>query len=128
MGWRGHQPGGSSADRRRDLLRALSWAAGVGLAASLLVAAWTTVRDAALERATRRDNALVVAAERLLSSLKDVETGERGLVITGKDQYLEPYNWGTAAAGPDLDAVRSLLGAAQGDSENLIDLMTLRFE
>lgn len=29
--------------------------------------------------------------EVLLSSLKDAETGERGYIITGKDEYLQPY-------------------------------------
>ncbi len=28
----------------------------------------------------------------ILSSLKDAETGQRGLVITGEERYLEPYN------------------------------------
>jgi PAS domain S-box-containing protein len=28
----------------------------------------------------------------LLSNLKDAETGQRGFLVTGEDQYLEPYN------------------------------------
>ena len=53
----------------------------------------------------------VITAERVLSNLKDVETGERGYVITGREDYLEPYEAGRrqidaqlhrlASTGPD---------------------------
>ncbi len=29
--------------------------------------------------------------EKLLSDIKDAETGQRGFIITGKEEYLEPY-------------------------------------
>jgi signal transduction histidine kinase len=31
--------------------------------------------------------------EGLLSQLKDAENGQRGFIITGMEEYLEPYNW-----------------------------------
>ncbi|HEY3780366.1 MAG TPA: response regulator [Fimbriimonadaceae bacterium] len=47
----------------------------------------------------QRDSALVVkthtvitAADDLLSTLQDAETGQRGYVITGTQRYLDPYN------------------------------------
>ena len=109
--------------RRRDRFRAPSWFAGALLVISLIVTALASVRGDDLEDATRRDNALIIATERLLSALKDVETGERGFVITGKDQYLEPYTGGTAAVGPDLATVRSTLG---GGAEPLSALVATR--
>ncbi len=33
----------------------------------------------------------LVAAEHVLSTAKDLETGERGFAITGEDRYLQPY-------------------------------------
>ncbi len=114
---------GIAAGRRRGSLSALAWSAGAALVVCFAVVAWASVRDDALEGTTHRDNALVVATERLLSSLKDVETGERGFIITGKDQYLEPYGWGTAAVGPDLATIRSILGDA---ATSLSDLVTAR--
>lgn len=33
----------------------------------------------------------------LMSQVKDTETGQRGYVITGDEQYLEPYNNAIAA-------------------------------
>ncbi len=88
-----------------DRLRVASWLAGLILAASLILAGWGYLRERRLDLDTRHDNALVIASERLLSSLKDIETGQRGFIITGKEQYLEPYHWGLDAVGPDLDTV-----------------------
>ncbi len=93
-----------------DRLRVVSWLAGAVLATSLILAAWGYQRERRIEIATRHDNALVIATERLLSSLKDVETGQRGFIITGKEQYLEPYHWGSDAVGPDLETVATLIG------------------
>jgi methyl-accepting chemotaxis protein len=46
--------------------------------------------------------------EEVISSLKDVETGERGFVITGDDAYLEPYNAGLDRIGVNMRNLRSL--------------------
>ena len=35
---------------------------------------------------------VMTALEELLSSMKDAESGQRGYVITGKEEYLEPYD------------------------------------
>ena len=39
------------------------------------------------------------------SRLKDAETGQRGFVITGEDQYLEPFNVGIAELFITISAV-----------------------
>jgi PAS domain S-box-containing protein len=72
-------------------------------------------------------NDRVVVAERLLSAVKDVETGERGFVITGDAAYLEPYHAGlknTAAAlqamHGDGEALRSLIAAKLAAAEKVV--------
>ncbi len=110
---------------RWNLLRTVSWLAGVGLAVSLAVAAGSYLRDDRLERDTRHDNALIITSERLLSSLKDVETGQRGFIITGKDEYLEPYRSGFATVGPNL---ATLEGLDQTLAKPLSDLVTRRLQ
>ncbi|HEV7498900.1 MAG TPA: CHASE3 domain-containing protein, partial [Vicinamibacteria bacterium] len=35
----------------------------------------------------------------LLAAMKDMETGQRGFVITGEEAFLEPYVQGDASAG-----------------------------
>ncbi|MEB3244770.1 MAG: CHASE3 domain-containing protein [Vampirovibrionales bacterium] len=47
--------------------------------------------DAAYQQAERSQN-INMALERLISELKDIETGIRGYIITGNYSYLEPYN------------------------------------
>jgi len=51
----------------------------------------------------------VIAALRLLiSSATDAETGERGYIITGEEEYLEPYHSGLQGVNHALSEVRRL--------------------
>ena len=80
-----------------DRLRWLWWVAAAVLVASLGVTAWGYLRDRRLDAATRHDNALVIATERLLSSLKDVETG----VSAASSSPAKTSTWSrTAPASP----------------------------
>ena len=47
--------------------------------------------------------------ESTLSLTKDAETGMRGYVITGKEQYLEPYNTATRSIQADLKPLAQLV-------------------
>ena len=97
-------------DRQRGLLAVLPWAAGIVLMGCVALAVWAHAGDRRIDAALRRENALVIATERLLSSLKDVETGQRGFVITGRDEYLVPYEAGRDAVASDLASVEQLIG------------------
>ncbi len=46
----------------------------------------------------RNENEFIVGSERVLSALKDVESGQRGYLLTGDEAYLEPFD----AAVPEL--------------------------
>lgn len=65
------------------------------IVASLTIAAVASlIAIAVLVRSVHRlnTNALIITdAERMLSSLKDVETGYRGYMVVGNERYLEPY-------------------------------------
>ncbi len=113
----------TSSDGRQgwDRFRVASWLAALILAASLILAGWGYLRERRLDLDTRHDNAVMIASERLLSSLKDIETGQRGFIITGKEGYLEPYHSGSDAAGPDLDAVVKLIGPDASFLSGLVD-------
>ena len=45
----------------------------------------------------------------LLSDLKDAETGQRGYLLTGRQDYLAPYTNARANVPRDLDALRTLV-------------------
>jgi two-component system, sensor histidine kinase and response regulator len=49
-----------------------------------------------------------------LSALKDAETGQRGFILTGRSQYLEPYETGCPAVRTRLAALKGLLGDRPG--------------
>src|SRR5438067_1328531 len=46
--------------------------------------------------------------DRLLSSLLDAETGQRGFLLTGAEQYLEPYNRATSVIPVELENLKRL--------------------
>ena len=75
--------------------------------------------ERSLERRVTTDTARIVSYERLLSALKDVETGERGFVITGLEDYLEPYRAGLA----HLQGERRFLSTGRAASDRLSDLV-----
>ncbi|MGI4755643.1 MAG: response regulator [Janthinobacterium lividum] len=52
-------------------------------------------------------NGILVAAERLLSSMKDLETGYRGYALTGEDEYLEPYRLAERTVPGELAALHT---------------------
>ena len=56
----------------------------------------------------QRNNEATILSERLLSSLKDVETGQRGFLLTGDAAYLAPYDSALPRLHSQLDALRQL--------------------
>jgi PAS domain S-box-containing protein len=72
-------------------------------------------------------NEAVVALEGVLSAIKDVETGQRGYLLVGREEYLEPYNAGLAAVEERMAALEALRGPAGLPPEtHLRELITLR--
>ena len=71
---------------------ALTIVAGALLAAGLGVATLSVVLDRQAAAVAAADSRHLVTEERLLSVLKDLETGERGFALTGEEGYLAPYN------------------------------------
>ncbi|QIN67913.1 Sensor histidine kinase RcsC (plasmid) [Caballeronia sp. SBC1] len=67
---------------------------------------------------------LNLGLERLLSLLRDAETGQRGFVITGRESYLEPYFDATPKISAQLDAIKLLV---QNDNRQRQRLGDLRF-
>ena len=70
-------------------------------------------------------NQVSADASQLLSDLKDVETGERGFLISAQDIYLEPYNAGLVTVAKDLQRLRDN-GAAMDSLPDLVQAK-LRF-
>jgi len=64
------------------------------------------MRDDAVWVAHKRE--VISVVESVLSSSTDVETGARGFAVTGRDEYLQPYNDGIRNIDSELGALRAL--------------------
>ena len=98
---------------------ALNLLAGVLLALGIGMAIWALMSAQHARSAVAEQNRLLAASERLLSILKDLETGERGYALTGVPSYLEPYEQATAA----LDGVIGEVGTDEQTARRLAGLV-----
>lgn len=51
---------------------------------------------------------VLVSIDTLLSLIKDAETGQRGYVVTGKEEYLEPYNSALLKIENQIEKIKTL--------------------
>lgn len=69
--------------------------------------------------------------ERLLSSMKDAETGQRGYLLTQEVTYLEPYYTGVSNAQRTFDILRELTkdnDSQQAALDHINEAMKLKFD
>src|SRR6476660_9800787 len=73
---------------------------------SMLATFWfgNRVLEVSAREQVRRDG--IARLEQLESVLKDAETGQRGFIITGDENYLLPFNQATARLPVDLEKLR----------------------
>ena len=134
-------PTASAASRRSDARqRGRSRVLTPGLVAGfagivvVLVAArfvgLANLRDVDASRAAVAHTHQVKAGlDQLLATLIDAETGERGFIITGTDNYLEPYDRARGALPSDIAQVRALIAdnpEQQADLDHLADAIALK--
>ncbi len=72
-------------------------------------------------------NAVNAGLERLLATLVDAETGERGFVITGRTGYLEPYDRARTALSSEFAKLRTLV-ADNGEQQQDLDRLSAASE
>ncbi len=109
----------------QDASQGFGWlnvAAGVLLLLGLGLAAWSLIGAQRSRDFIAEQNHVLVATERLLSTLKDLETGERGFVLTGTPSYLEPYD----RAEADLDDQTAAVSAVGAETQGLAELVTVK--
>ncbi|MBL8797246.1 MAG: PAS domain S-box protein [Planctomycetia bacterium] len=104
--------------------------AGLGLAvflvAALGVASFLSLRRSLDDaRQVKHTHEVLEAIQETLSQLKDVETGQRGYVITGDDEYLEPYRAARHSLDANLARLRQLTVDNTGQQRRLDELEPL---
>src|SRR5437773_7812262 len=65
------------------------------------------------------------SVDRLLSSLLDAETGQRGFLLTGADRYLEPYNRAISVIPVELEKLKRLPASRATESSYVARLHNL---
>jgi len=88
-------------------------AAAIGTAVLVGNAAVSVYHTAVLRNesaAVLHSNELLLALDNVLSLVKDAESGQRGYVITGRAEYLEPYRAAIASIPAQLDLLERLAG------------------
>jgi diguanylate cyclase (GGDEF)-like protein len=68
---------------------------------------------------------IITAASEAESSLKDAETGQRGFIITGREEFLQPYQEGVRNIRPQLVRLQSLLDERPASKRRVIALVSL---
>ncbi|MES1216155.1 MAG: CHASE3 domain-containing protein, partial [Bacteroidota bacterium] len=107
-----------------------------GLSLSLLIisagASYFSIRNLIdSQKLVNHTNEIIIQLENVISQVKDAETGQRGFLLTGKEQFLEPYNGALTRAASLIDKVKTLTSdnpAQQVDCERLRTLITRKFE
>ena len=98
--------------------------AGLLLGLAIAFGAWALADARHSSLAIDRERTTIIDLERLLSALKDLETGQRGFLLTGDESYLDPY----VKALPKLDADLAALHDAPLDTPSLDRLVRERSE
>jgi PAS domain S-box-containing protein len=130
---RGDRLGASNLlQKLRILANPINWSieqktlAGLTLAAIVLISTnvlsyWSFVKYRENSFTLSLQNRQVIAKiERILSKLKDAETGQRGYIIVGREEYLEPYNLASTNVYQSLQELKTL-------APNNSQLATLNF-
>ena len=76
-----------------------------------------TASSGANRKLAQHSIAVMQSAEALLSLMQDAETGQRGYILTRRQQYLGPYQSAMVQIPPAFDALRSLLTTTPAEIE-----------
>ena len=68
---------------------------------------------------------VLIAAEQLLSHFKDAETGQRGFLLTGKEEFLEPYTQALRSIDAEYERLQRLTDDNVRQEERLARLRPL---
>ncbi|WP_423222063.1 response regulator [Ideonella lacteola] len=89
---------------------------GVAILAVVVIALFSYQADlsrSAAAQALSSSNEAIRQVQALASTVKDAETGQRGFLLTGAEQYLQPYENARAQVGNQFRMLRDLLGESE---------------
>jgi CHASE3 domain sensor protein len=97
-----------------------------GFAIALLVlgvigglAFWSTTQLISTAHWVAHTHQVIANLESLFADLSKAEAGQRGYIITGNEQYLEPYYLATASVNDTVREIRQLTSDNAGQQQRL---------
>ena len=72
--------------------------------------------------AVLHSNALLLSLDQVMSFVKDAESGQRGYVITGREEYLAPYRAALGAINAEMASLERLTRADPAQQALMVDL------
>ena len=89
------------------------------------IGAFGTVSLYNSEVRVRHSHEVYDGLERLLALARDAETGQRGFILTGREDYLDPYKAAVPEIDYQVDALQKLLADEPVQQQRLARLRTL---
>ncbi len=89
----------------------------IGMGVPVLVNTYNT--DTMFENVVSKDNRISLNTQKLIKLIVDMETGQRGFIITGDEVFLEPYNNGVLEFDKTIVVLKDLLGDNVSQLDNL---------
>ncbi len=86
---------------------------------------WQDMRALAAQQRMHRALSIVQAADSILIGLENIETGQRGYLITGNLSYLEPYHRGSVSIDTRIKRLGKLLPATAANARLIANMRTL---
>lgn len=97
-------------------------AAIAALAIGIAMFAWTFWSSSQKTDAIAAQVRLIDETQKVLSTLLSIESGQRGYVLTGLENFLEPYEGALAALGAQISQLETAWSDADADGAALEDL------
>ncbi|HEX9054977.1 MAG TPA: CHASE3 domain-containing protein [Gemmatimonadales bacterium] len=92
----------------------------LGLVATVVVVSYRTIeRFTAASDEAARTSRILLQLERIFSTVQDVETGQRGFLLTGDARYLAPYTQALRRIQAQRGQLARLTAALPGDSARI---------
>ena len=86
------------------------------------IAFYTGLQQRAAARGVVQAHEIMLGLERTQSLMKDIETGQRGFLLTGQERFLEPYEFARPVLSRQLDDVGALLATTPLQRERMDNL------
>jgi PAS domain S-box-containing protein len=100
----------------------LFWSAILLIAMVSILSFLSMQRLQTLAQEVERSQSVLLQVSRLVSSLKDVETGARGFLISGDAAYLEPYRAGRARFDDGFSRLQDMVRGNQPLEQGVIQM------